>query len=443
MEDKKLSVGQIVSVSLMLFAMFFGAGNMIFPPMVGHMAGTSYIKAVLGFITTDAGLSILGIAAVVFCGSHLRDIGNLIGPKFSVGLGLAIYLLIGPLFALPRTGTVSYAMAVQPLLSGSHGIMPSFIFTFLFFSLTFVLCLNPSKVVDIVGKVLTPVLLLAIAAIFVQSLMHPVGTIVAPNAEYAQIPFFKGFIKGYLSLDGIASLAFAIVVIESIKSMGVKSTRGIINYTLICGVFAGVALGAVYLALGFVGAQTSSGFKVDDGGQLLAQVVDVQMGTAGIIVLGIAVVLACLTTSIGLSTSFAGYINELKPQWSYRKVLLAVILFSFAISNVGLKTMITVTLPALVMIYPPVMALVILSFFRKKIGDNKEAYILAVLFAFIVGIFDGIKTITGDLGAVGEFLNGYLPFYSMGIGWIIPSLVGVFIGMLPFVNFAEKKKDNI
>lgn len=440
MNDKKLSVGQIISVSLMLFAMFFGAGNMIFPPMVGHLAGKSYIAAIFGFITTDAGLSILGIASIVFAGSRLRDLGNLVGPKFSLLLGLVIYLLIGPLFALPRTGTVSYGIAIEPLLGDKPGLLPSIIFTFIFFLVTYLLCLNPSKIVDIVGKVLTPVLLISIGAIFVLSVIHPVGSVGAPTAAYSRFPFFNGFIQGYLSIDGLASLAFAIVVINTLRNMGVNSTKGIIKYSLISGAFAGIALGVVYLALGYVGAQTSNGFTFDDGGQLLAQVVNIQLGVKGNIILGIAVILACLTTSIGLSTSFSDYMTELKPEWSYKKVLTIIIVFSFVVSNIGLKTMIAVTLPALIMIYPPVMALVILSFFKKYIGDNRESYILALLFSFIIGIFDGIKAATGSLGSLGELLNSYLPLYNMGIGWIIPAIVGVLIGLIPAVNFAHKEK---
>ncbi len=437
--DKKLSTGKIVSVSLMLFAMFFGAGNMIFPPMVGYLGGENFVQGIIGFMVTDAGLSILGIAAIVFAGTHLNDLGGLIGPKFSIFLGLTIYMLIGPLFALPRTGTVSYEIAAIPFLGEHAGVISSVIFTLIFFALTYFLSLNPSKVVDIVGKVLTPVLLLSIAIIFVLSLVKPLGTIDVAEGDYATMPFFKGIVEGYLALDGMAALAFAIVVITAIKDMGVTSPGGIVKYTVFCGIFAGIALGVVYLALGFVGAQVSGETGFTNGGAILASIVNRQMGFFGNGVLGVAVVLACLTTAIGLSTSFSGYVHELKPSWSYKSILTVVVLFSFAVSNIGLSQMITITLPALVMIYPPIVTLVLLSFAKKFIKDNKESYVLAMLFAFIIGIFDGLKTAGIKLDGAYELLSSWIPFYDLGIGWIVPAIIGALIGLLPFVKFFKRK----
>ncbi len=440
---EKLSAGQIVSVSLALFAMFFGAGNMIFPPMIGHLAGDSFVSGTMGFVVTDAGLSVIGIAAIVFAGSRLDDIGRQIGPKFSVFLGLVVYFLIGPLFALPRTGTVSYEMAVLPFMGEGGSMAASVIFTAVFFGVTYLLCANPSKIVDIVGKILTPILLISIAVIFVVSLVNPVGEISGPEGDYASIPFFKGFVEGYLALDGLAALAFGIVVITSIRNMGVKSDGGVAKYTLLSGVFAGLGLAVVYLMLAYVGAQTSGEeFSFENGGELLAAVVNIQMGKAGNIVLGLAVLMACLTTAIGLATSFADYISELKPSWSYKKVLAAVCLFSFAISNIGLTTMISVTLPALVMVYPPVVVLVLLTFLKKFINGKKEVYVLAMIMAFMVGIFDGLKNAGITEGAAFNFMSEYIPFFDLGVGWAVPALAGAVIGMLPFVRFMshEQKK---
>ena len=281
-----LSIGKIISVSLMLFAMFFGAGNMIFPPMLGHLGGENFLQGVIGFVVTDAGLSVLGIAAIIFVGSHIDDLGKLIGPKFAVFLSLLVYLLIGPFFALPRTGTVSYEMAIIPLLGDNASLMTSVIFTAVFFGLTYVLCLNPSKLVDIVGKILTPVLLLSIAVIFVMSVVNPIGEIGAAQGDYAAIPFFKGMVEGYLALDGFAALAFAIVVINAIKNLGIEEPKNIAKYTLISGIFAAIALAVVYLALGYVGAQTSASMSFENGGQLLTAVTYTLLGGTGRIVLG-------------------------------------------------------------------------------------------------------------------------------------------------------------
>ena len=288
------------------------------------------------------------------------------------------------------------------------------------------------------GKVLTPVLLISIAVIFVVSVISPVGEIGSPKGEYAEMPFFKGMVEGYLALDGLAALAFAIVVINAIRDMGVTQSKSIVRYTLMAGVLAGIGLGVVYLALGFVGAQTSmEDTAYGNGGQVLASVVYRLLGVGGNAVLGLAVMLACLTTSIGLATSFSDYFHEIFPRISYKTILTGVCVFSFAISNVGLTTMITFTLPALVMVYPPAITLVLLSFAKKIVGKKHEAYALGMLFAFIIGIFDGLKTAGIDTGALGA-LAARLPFFDLGIGWILPAIAGCIIGMLPFVNFLSK-----
>lgn len=442
MNNEKLGAGKILSLSLMLFAMFFGAGNMIFPPMLGYLGGENFFQGTLGFVFIDAGLSVLGIAAIVLVGTKMDDLARLVGPKFSIFVGVTIYMLIGPLFALPRTGTVSYEIAALPFLGENAGILPSVIFTAVFFTATYILSVNPSKVVDIVGKFLTPILLISIAIIFVLSVINPVGEIGPAEGDYATIPFFKGMVEGYLALDGMAALAFAIVVINGIKDMGVKKSSNIVKYTLISGVFAGIGLGVVYVALGFVGAQTSMEDGVfTNGGQLLASVVYRLLGAGGNVILGLAVLLACLTTSIGLATSFSDYFNEIMPKFSYKAILRVVCIFSFLISNVGLTQMITITLPALVAVYPPTIVLVLFSFAKKYIKDNHEVYALGMLFAFIMGCFDALKTAGIDAGALGE-LAAKVPFFELGVGWIIPAVIGGLIGMLPFVSFLEKHPES-
>ncbi|WP_130860947.1 branched-chain amino acid transport system II carrier protein [Bacilliculturomica massiliensis] len=434
---EKLGGGKILSLSLMLFAMFFGAGNMIFPPALGQQAGTNFISGVLGFMVTDAGLSVLGIAAIVLVGTNLNDLGAKVSPKFAAAPGIVVYLLIGPLFALPRTGTVSFEMAAAPFLpEGAPGFLVSLLFTAVFFLVTYLLCLNPSKLVDVVGKILTPVLLVSIAVIFAGCFMDPGGAIGAPVGDYATMPFFKGMVEGYLALDGLAALAFAIVVINTIRDYGVKEPGNIAKYTLITGVFAGIGLGITYLALGYVGAVTSSAALFENGGKLLAAVTNQLFGYAGNIILGVAVLLACLTTSIGLASSFSDYFQTILPRFSYKQILLVVCLFSFAVSNVGLTAMIKITLPALIMIYPPVITLVLLSFADRLIGGKAECYALSMILAFLVGILNGLENAGLSLGYLGE-LAARIPLYTLGVGWIVPAIVGCLIGLLPFVRFLK------
>lgn len=439
MNQEKLSFGKLLSLSMMLFAMFFGAGNMIFPPGLGQLSGENFFVATLGFVATDAGLSILGIAAIVMVGTKLDDLAYLVSPKFALFMGIIIYLLIGPLFAIPRTAATSFSMSVVPFLpEGSNTHVYLAIFSALFFLATYFICVNPAKLVDIVGKLLTPILLISIAVIFVVALVHPVGAIgAAQTPEYESIPFFKGMIEGYLALDGLGALAFAIVVIDSVKGFGIKQPANIAKYTLYAGVLSGIGLAVIYLSLGFVGAQTSMMDAFADGAALLNYSVRELLGPYGNLVLGVAVLMACLTTSIGLATSFSDYFHTNFPQFSYKAILITVCLFGFAIANVGLSQLITITVPALVMVYPPAIALVLLSFAKKFIGGKHEPYALAVLFSFVGGVFFALNMVGIDLGKVSDVAEA-VPMFDKGLGWVIPALLGCGIGMLPFVKFIKK-----
>lgn len=433
---KKLSTKQILSISMMLFAIFFGAGNMIFPPAMGQLAGTAYISALFGFILADAGIAILGVTAVVFVGNSMSDLGNLISKKFAVALSITVYLLIGPLFALPRTGSVSFSLALSPYLPENLQMGASLIFTALFFLITYILSSNPSKIVDVVGKILTPILLLSILAIFLASVFQiqwgevsiPFGEFNAPIERYLQMPFFQGMIEGYNALDGPAGLAFAIIVINAIRSLGVKNKKDIAKYTIISGLGAGAFLAIVYFMLTYIGALTNMSFQ--NGGELLHAITKQMFGMPGGILLGIAVLLACLTTSIGLTTSFSDYFQELFPKISYKKIAAGVCLFSFFISNIGLTQLLAVSLPILIMIYPVTITLILLSFLRKNIKDKKMIYIMGMIFTFVVSFVNGLDTANIAIPMLTNYIT-QLPFYELGIGWIIPAIIGSIIGWLP------------
>lgn len=432
---KKLSIPQLLSVSMMLFAMFFGAGNMIFPPAMGQLAGNQFPAALAGFILADAGIAILGVTAVVLVGNSMSDLGRLVSKRFALCLSIGVYLLIGPLFALPRTGSVSYEIAILPYLGESASTMTSLLFTAIFFGITYYLSSNPSKIVDIVGKYLTPALLLCIGAIFIASLCKgydgngiSFGTIGNPQGDYATIPFFKGMIEGYNALDGPAGIAFAILVIQAIRSYGIENRTSIARYTILCGLGAAGFLTLVYFALTYVGAITQTPFA--NGGNLLHAVANHLFGGVGGVILGTAVLFACLTTSIGLTTSFSDYFKELCPNVSYKKIAFGVCFFSFLIANVGLSQLVSISLPILIIIYPVTVILIFLSFFKNRIGNRKMIYVLGMIFTFIVSFVNGIES-TGFTCYAFDFFHT-LPFYKLGIGWILPGLLGAILGALPF-----------
>lgn len=428
MMKEKMRFSQLMSLSLMLFALFFGAGNMIFPPAMGQEAGTNLWWALGGFIVTDVGISLLAIAAIVLAGKSLKDLCDKVGKGFAVLFAVLVYCLIGPLFAIPRTGSTSFELAVLPFLGENTSTQPYLaVFTLIFFALTFLLSVNPQKIVDIVGKILTPILLLAIAIIGVGIFINPIGEIAQPIGEYQQIPFFKGLIEGYLALDGLAALVFALIVIENVQACGVNKKSNIIKYSLLAGILASLGLAAVYGVLTYVGAVSVNLGTFANGGQILAAVTNQLYGKIGSLILGVAVVFACLTTAIGLTTSFGDYFHELYPKVSYRMIIFAVSLFSFLIANVGLTALISVTLPILIMVYPVTVVLIVASFLEKFFDHLPEVYIGAMILALCVSIIDGLETGGLYLGWFSD-TAALLPFYQQGIGWVIPALIGAVLG---------------
>ena len=419
---EKLTASQIISLSpFMLFAIFFGAGNMIFPPALGQQAGDKYLWGIMGFVATDVGISLLGIMAVVRVGSTLEDLAGRIGPRFSVGFSLLIYLMLGPLFAMPRTGAVSFELAMLPFL-GALPVSPgmgSLLFTLAFFGCSIFLSLNPSKVVDIVGKVLTPILLLAIGALTVASILHPLGAIVPTTGPYAEIPFFKGLVEGYLALDGFASLIFAGIVINSMKGYGITDKKLLQKNTFWVGLVASAALALVYVALGYIGASCSSLPLFENGGQLLTMGARQLFGPYGQMILGLAVLFACLTTSIGLTT----FLRRVFPQGIPTVHLppgggSAVNgCFSFAVSNVGLSTMIYYTLPVLVTLYPAVVVMIVLSYFHDAFAGASRSICAGWALRWQWGDQRPRKLKNSPSGPI-TTLAKMLSFYDLGVGWI-------------------------
>ncbi len=426
-----LSLSRILAVSCMLFSIFFGAGNMVFPPQLGQMAGTQSFVAWLGFIVTGVGVAILGVIAVVWAGESLDDISQKAGKRLGLWLTGAVYLLIGPLFALPRTGSVSFELGIVPFVSGEAGLLHSGIFTVIFFGLTLFVCLYPQKIVDILGKILTPILLLAIAVIFIAAVMNPVGEAVAPTGDYASIPFFKGLVEGYLTLDGFAGLVFSITVAQSLRLYGITEHKPLLKYTLLTACTAGAIMAAIYAALCYVGMQTSGMEAFANGGALLAWSTDTLLGKAGSVALSVAVILACFTTAVGLTTSVSRYFSEKLPQVPYKNWVIVNVLFSIVMANLGIGLLVKIILPLLVLFYPVVTVMVVLSLFDRFYKNRPEVYILGMLGAFCVSLFDGLKTAGILLGGVTTTVLETVPFGTLGIGWIVPALLGIVLGISP------------
>jgi LIVCS family branched-chain amino acid:cation transporter len=438
--SSRISFTTFIAVGFMLFALFFGAGNLIFPAMLGQMAGENILAANIGFIVTGVGLPILAIMAMAFSGkSDLQSLAGRVHPVYAVVFTVALYLAIGPLFAIPRTNTVSFEMGIRPFLSNPDSFLPLFLFTIVFFGISLFFSLQSSKLVDIIGKFLTPILLIFIGILIVASFVNPIGPVQAPVDLFMDNSFFKGFQEGYLTMDVLGAFVFGIVIVNIMKDRGITTKKDLMVATLKVAVIAGALLAVIYSSLTFIGASSVSELgHLENGGAILASVSHYYFGSFGKVVLGFIVIAACLTTSIGLITACASYFTKIVPGMSYEKWAVVFTVFSAVISNIGLSTLISVSVPVLYMLYPLAMCLLVLTFLHPLFKGKTKVYQISILFTFIVSLFEGLKAAGLQIEFVDHLFTAFLPLYTVGLGWVVPAIVGGVIGLF----FSSAKNDD-
>ncbi|MGX9134895.1 branched-chain amino acid transport system II carrier protein [Rummeliibacillus sp. JY-2-4R] len=428
--SNKVPFSFIVIIGLMLFALFFGAGNLIFPPMLGQSAGTNIWSANAGFLVTGVGLPLLGVLAFGFSGKDdLQSLASRVHPIFGIVFTTVLYLAIGPLFALPRTGNVSFEIGVKPFLSENSSSLPLLIFTIIFFGISCFLSLNPAKIVEIVGKILTPIKLTFIGILIVVACIYPIGDIQAPIKKYTVQPFFNGFREGYLTMDTLASFVFGIIIINAIKAKGAQTNKQILIVCAKAATIAAIILATVYTALTYIGATSVEKLgSLDNGGTILAKVSEYYFGTYGGILLGLMITVACLTTSVGLITSCSAFFHKLLPKISYKTIAIILSIFSAVVANIGLTQLIAISVPVLTAIYPLAIVLIFLTFLHPFFKGKAEVYQGSLFFTFIISFFDGLNGAGIHFSSIDYFFNAILPMYDIGLGWIIPAIIGGFIG---------------
>ncbi|WP_294154771.1 branched-chain amino acid transport system II carrier protein [uncultured Clostridium sp.] len=418
-------------VSLMLFSLFFGAGNLIFPPFLGQSAGSATWISMAGFFITAVGFPILGVIAVAKSGG-LRNLAERVNPVFATIFTVLIYMSIGPCLGIPRAGSLPFEMAVAPFITGTdiNMVFARFLYTLVFFSVAYWLCLSPSKLVDRIGKFLTPTLLTLIALVFVSSVFKPLGGYGVPTGEYASAPFVKGFLEGYLTMDTIAALNFGIVISFAIKSKGVKSEKAVVSCSIKAGVIAGALLVAVYSMLCHLGAASGGRFgATENGAQTLNNVMTYLFGEPGAVLLAVIFTVACLTTCVGLITSCSEYFETLNSKISYKTWVRILALSSMVLANMGLTKILAVSVPVLNAIYPIAIMLIVLAMLDKVFKGSRMVYTCTLLFTGIVSVVDALSQAGFNI----EFLvNNFakLPLYSQGLGWIVPAVAGILLGLV-------------
>ena len=420
----------VVILGFALFAMFFGAGNLIFPPFLGVISGANWLTGFGGFILSDVGLALLAIIAAAKCNGQVDKILSRSGKKLGLILGSAIMICLGPLLAIPRTSATTFEMGISPLFDGFSPIL----FSIIFFAMTFILTIKPSKVVDIIGQFLTPALLIALGVLIVKGIVSPLGEM--SLTAMSENLFAEGIKQGYQTMDALGAVALSAVIISSLANKGYKNENQKVKLTLKAGIVAAIGLILVYGGLTYLGATVSTIYGQDvSQTSLIVEITASLLGNPGKIILAIIVMLACLTTAIGLTSATAQFFEKItNGKLKYELIVTVVCIFSAIVSNFGVSTIIKFSGPILDIIYTAMVVLVIMTLFGNKIKNN-NAFKGATYTALLVSII----TVLNSMGLINIPFINKLPLSSLGFNWILPVLIGAVIGnFIPSFNNNEE-----
>ena len=406
---KKFGADSIV-VGFALFSMFFGAGNVIFPPYLGFGAGTQWVNGFLFYFIADIGLALFALFTLLKVGGS-ENITGRIGSVASNILMSAIILCIGPMVAIPRTAATTFEMSVAPLISGVSPV----IFSVAFFIVVLLLSIRQSAVIDVVGKVLTPALLIGLLVLIIKGIISPLGSIVNPHVDSSFV-IVNGIKSGYQTMDVLAALAFGIIILKSAQEKGYSDARESSKMIRAAAVIAGVLLLIVYFGLTYLGATSASLFSLGiSRAELVIGIVERLLGKVGLVIFAVVVALACMTTAVALVSSAASFFEKLtKGRLSYAVLVTVICVSSAVISNLGLDRIVAVASPILDIVYPPTLVLIALSWFGDRL--SRGVYRWAVIGALIASILS-----TLSLYGVSVPIVNTLPLASLGLGWIVPA----------------------
>ena len=436
---KKLTMRQLLAVASMLFGMFFGAGNLIFPASMGQLAGSSVWLASAGLLIAGVGLPLLGVAALgVSRADGLLELSSRVGRRYGLFFTCVLYLTIGPLFAIPRCATVSYTVGVQQLLPGADQRLALALFSLVFFGAVLFFSLRPGELLTWIGKVLNPLFLCFLAVLVVRALVSPLGAVsaAAPMGAYETDAFAAGFLEGYNTMDALAGLAFGIIVVDAIRRLGVTEPGQVAKSTVGAGVFSALLMGLIYVLVAVMAAQSRGLFEpAANGGEALAQIAQHYFGSAGALILAATVTVACLKTAVGLVTSCGETFVQMFPRGPrYPVWAVGFCLFSFAIANLGLDAILAWTAPVLMFLYPLSIVLILLTLFGGLFGNHRPVLawtggctIPAAGRDLVCALPQG--SAAARLLAPVAGLARWLPLADKGFGWVTPALAGLLIGL--------------
>ena len=436
----KLTFREYVYVASMLFGLFFGAGNLIFPVHMGQLAGSNTWSAIIGFLVTGVGLPLLAVASLGVSRSNgLYDLASKVSKPYSMFFTCALYLTIGPFFAIPRCATTSFTVGLEQILPQGHARLYLFLFTLVFFLLALLFSLYPGNILTWVGKILNPCFLVFLGILVIVAILNPSAAIssVSPTGDYATQPFFAGFLDGYNTMDILAGLAFGIIVVRVIQGLGVEDSDAVAINTVKAGVFGCLLMGVIYLAVTVIGTQSRGLFEVsENGGIALAQISQHYLGSVGLFILAATVTLACLKTAVGLITSCSETFFDLFPGvMSYRSWAFLFTGISFLFSNLGLSSIIAYSVPVLMFLYPLAISLIFLALFDRFWEHDRVVYTWVTVLTLVGAFYDFVRSLpawlltTCHLDGILKVLKETLPLAKLGLFWLCPAAIGFIIGL--------------
>ena len=412
-----LRTRDIVALGFMTFALFIGAGNIIFPPIVAQQAGEHVWLAAFGFLITAVGLPVITIIALSRVEGSIQILSSPLGKIASLILTITCYLTVGPLFATPRTATVSYEIGFSSYLGTSSSSL--LIYSAIYFSVVTLISLYPNKILDTVGYVLSPLKILSLTILGIAAMMIPTGFVPPAINNYVDSPVSDGFVNGYLTMDTLGALVFGIVIIQAIRSRGVSNPKLITRYAVIASIISGIGLTVVYLSLFKLGLGSHEvAANASNGAVILHAYVQHAFGDLGSIFLSAMIFIACMVTAIGLTCACAEYFSSI-TKIGYKVWVFILIGFSFIISNLGLTKLIAFSVPVLSAIYPPAIVVIMLSFGWKFFNHPRRVIAPVTAVSLLFGILDGLKVANFEL----PYALTHLPLAEQNLAWLIPSLV--------------------
>ena len=437
MNTQKLATQKLVLVGFMLFSMFFGAGNLIFPPYLGQSAAGATPAAMAGFLITAVVLPVLGVVVVARFGG-LVPLGSKVEKHFGLLFSVLIYLTVGPGLAIPRAASLPFEMAVAPYISVDPTIWRVG-YSLVFFLVALWLSLTPSKLVERIGKYTAPTLVFLLIFLFINYVIRGDMSVGTTQEAYSSMPFLKGFAEGYNTLDAIAGLNYGMVIVVTFETLGVTRVSDQVKYTIRAGILAGVIIAGIYIMLSYMGMYSSGVYELHENGAWTIRSIVYQLfGNTGAILVAAIFTLACLNTCVGLINSCSQFFSQQFRLLSHRQWVFAIVICAFFVCNMGLNAILSISVPILSAIYPAAIVLIMLAMTHKLWGNNRFIYPLTVLAVAAESVIYSLESLGVPLGVFSSILARILPLYDMGYGWLGVAVVMVVVSVVASMVDAKK-----